>query len=305
MTTITDLEVNFEQYKEEQTSIHAEAKEHMNLLQETLNKNKVESDQQFAEIMRVLKTLQSATTAVTVTTTPPPYHSATTIPPSYTTTIPSYTATMPPPQYSLTQPLIFQQYPHPPSAAYTSFSRLHLDSQGYPIPTGSTDNFSGPFSTGEYSNHQNHRRPVSTKGTLSNLGRAQKPEEVQEGIFIKGLKPDLRVAVRTQKPAGVRQAMELALLIDEAGKGGAAKPPNEVGGGVPRTSTGATGAETGKTLFKRMTEAEMADKRAKGLCYRCDGTFGPRHRCPEKILQVLWVGEDEDEEEEGDSFFPP
>ncbi|GJX50731.1 ankyrin repeat-containing protein [Tanacetum coccineum] len=30
-------------------------------------------------------------------------------------------------------------------------------------------------------------------------------EEVQEGIFIKGLKPDLRVAVRTQKPVGVRQ----------------------------------------------------------------------------------------------------
>ncbi|GJW19218.1 ankyrin repeat-containing protein [Tanacetum coccineum] len=30
-------------------------------------------------------------------------------------------------------------------------------------------------------------------------------EEVQEGIFIKGLKPDLRVAVRTQNPVGVRQ----------------------------------------------------------------------------------------------------
>nr|GFD52915.1 ankyrin repeat-containing protein [Tanacetum cinerariifolium] len=73
-------------------------------------------------------------------------------------------------------------------------------------------------------------------------------EEVQEGIFIKGLKPDLRVAVRTQKPAGVRKAMELALLIDEAGKGGASKPPNEVSGGVPRTSTGATGAEIGKTM---------------------------------------------------------
>nr|GEY53208.1 putative mitochondrial protein [Tanacetum cinerariifolium] len=92
---------------------------------------------------------------------------------------------------------------------------------------------------------------------------------------------------------------------NEAGKGGAAKPPNEVGGGVPRTSTGATEAEMGKTLFKRMTEVEMADKRAKGLCYRCDGMFDPRHRCSKKVLQVLWVGEDEDEEEEGDSFFPP
>ncbi|GKA32689.1 ankyrin repeat-containing protein [Tanacetum coccineum] len=103
---------------------------------------------------------------------------------------------------------------------------------------------------------------------------------------------------RWQLNCRVRQAMELALLIDESGKGVATNPPNEVGGGVPRTSTGATGAERGKNPFKRMTEAEMADKRAKGLCYRCDGTFGPGHRCPEKALQVLWVGEDEDEEEE-------
>nr|GEV75684.1 splicing factor SF3a60 homolog [Tanacetum cinerariifolium] len=123
-------------------------------------------------------------------------------------------------------------------------------------------------------------------------------EEVQEGIFIKGLKPDLRVAVCTQKPVGVRQAMELALLVDEGGKGVAANPPNEVGGGVPRTSTGAPGAKTRKTPFKRMIEAEMANKRAKGLCYRCDRMFGSGHRCPEKALQVLWVGEDEDEEEE-------
>ncbi|GJU21685.1 hypothetical protein Tco_1155027 [Tanacetum coccineum] len=72
-----------------------------------------------------------------------------------------------------------------------------------------------------------------------------------------------------------------------------------------KSSGSTTRAETGKTLFKRMTEAEMADKRAKRLYYRCDGTFGPGHRCSKKALQVLWVGEDEDEEEEGDSFFPP
>ncbi|GJZ47933.1 putative mitochondrial protein [Tanacetum coccineum] len=123
-------------------------------------------------------------------------------------------------------------------------------------------------------------------------------EEVQEGILIKVLKPDLWIAVRTQKQVGVRQAMELALLIDEAGKGVAAKPPNKIEGGVLRASTGTTGAGTGKAPFKRMTKAEMADKIAKGLCYRCDRKFRPGHRCLEKSLQVLWVGEDEGEEEE-------
>nr|GEW10591.1 hypothetical protein [Tanacetum cinerariifolium] len=102
-----------------------------------------------------------------------------------------------------------------------------------------------------------------------------------------------------------KMATQLPGLQEEAGKGVAANPPNEVGGGVPRTSTGATGAETGKTTFKRITEVEMADKRSKGLCYRCDGTFGSGYRCPKKALQVLWVGEDEEEEEEDHSFFPP
>ncbi|GKB26656.1 hypothetical protein Tco_0866057 [Tanacetum coccineum] len=54
-------------------------------MQATIEKNKVESDQQFAEIMRMLKTLQPATTVVTDTTTPPSYHSATTIPPPHPT----------------------------------------------------------------------------------------------------------------------------------------------------------------------------------------------------------------------------
>ncbi|GJY31776.1 hypothetical protein Tco_0415271 [Tanacetum coccineum] len=135
MTKIADSEASFEQYKAEQPAIQADANEHRRLLQETMDKNKVESDQQFAEIMRVLKTLQPATTVVTNTTTPSPYHDATTIQPPYPTQLlPVYIATMPPP-YTLTQPLIFQQYPLPPSAAYTSFFGVRIDSQGYPILT--------------------------------------------------------------------------------------------------------------------------------------------------------------------------
>ncbi|GJY60944.1 hypothetical protein Tco_0461601 [Tanacetum coccineum] len=81
-------------------------------------------------------------------------------------------------------------------------------------------------------------------------------EDVLEGIFIKGLKQELRTAVRTQKPTGLSQAMELALII----------------------------------------ESKFADKKAKELCYRCDGKFDPVHRCPEKALQVLLVDNEEEEE---------
>nr|GFB60300.1 ankyrin repeat-containing protein [Tanacetum cinerariifolium] len=168
MTKITDLEASFEQYKAEQAVIQADANKHKSLLQETMDKNKVDSNQQFAEIMRMLKTLQPATTAVTVTTTPShptqslPVYSTVTIPTPYPTqSLLVYTTTMPSP-YTLTQPLIFQQYQHPSSTAYTSSSGLCFNSQGYPILTGPTGNDSGPFSVGEYSNGQNHMASLST-----------------------------------------------------------------------------------------------------------------------------------------------
>ncbi|GKA71559.1 hypothetical protein Tco_0777698, partial [Tanacetum coccineum] len=74
MTKVTHVEANLEQYKIDQAKQRA-------LLQATIEKNKVESNQQFAEIIRVLKTLQPATIVVTDTTTPPSYYSTTTIPP--------------------------------------------------------------------------------------------------------------------------------------------------------------------------------------------------------------------------------
>ncbi|GKD91031.1 hypothetical protein Tco_1366538, partial [Tanacetum coccineum] len=55
----------------------------------------------------------------------------------------------------------------------------------------------------------------------------------------------------------------------------------------------------GGASFKRMTDSEFADKKAKGLCYRCDGKFLPGHRCPERALQLLLVDDEEEEEKKG------
>ncbi|GKB14724.1 putative mitochondrial protein, partial [Tanacetum coccineum] len=52
--------------------------------------------------------------------------------------------------------------------------------------------------------------------------------------------------------------------------------------------------------FKRLTDAEFADKRAKGICFRCDEKFGPEHRSLGKTLQVLLVGEEDEIEDELD-----
>ena len=48
--------------------------------------------------------------------------------------------------------------------------------------------------------------------------------------------------------------------------------------------------------FRSLTDAEVLDKRAKGLCFRCDEKFGLGHICPNKQLQVLLLEEGMDEE---------
>ncbi|GJW53129.1 hypothetical protein Tco_0097214 [Tanacetum coccineum] len=62
MTKVTDLEVNLEQFKIEQAAINSEAAKQRALLQATIEKNKVEADRQFAEIMNALKARQPPTT---------------------------------------------------------------------------------------------------------------------------------------------------------------------------------------------------------------------------------------------------
>ncbi|GJT62310.1 hypothetical protein Tco_1005843 [Tanacetum coccineum] len=66
---VTDLEANLEQFKIEQAAINSEAAKQRALLQATIEKNKVEADRQFAEIMNALKALQPPTTLPEDTTT--------------------------------------------------------------------------------------------------------------------------------------------------------------------------------------------------------------------------------------------
>ncbi|GKC55290.1 ty3-gypsy retrotransposon protein, partial [Tanacetum coccineum] len=147
-------------------------------------------------------------------------------------------------------------------------------------------------------------------------------EQVLEATFIKGLKSDLRASVRVMHPEGLNHAMILAVTIEE-NKGfdiGARGGGSYRSGGTTsnfsgyknnttsstRTllSTASTGnkggiSSTGRvSQFKRLTEAELADKRSKGLCFKCDQKFGPGHICASRSLQVLLVDEEEEYEEE-------
>nr|GEY74365.1 ankyrin repeat-containing protein [Tanacetum cinerariifolium] len=103
--------------------------------------------------------------------------------------------------------------------------------------------------------------------TLFERMAAQLPglsEEVLGGVFIKGLKPELRTLVRTHQPANLSQAMELTLIIDESRTGRVTSEPttNQIGlGGLqpqlapPSEGTKEKQSGAGRTLFKRMTQS--------------------------------------------------
>lgn len=55
---------------------------------------------------------------------------------------------------------------------------------------------------------------------------------------------------------------------------------------------------TTRAPSKRMTNAEFADTKAKGLCFCCGGKFASGHRCPDKTLLLVDVEEEEPERQE-------
>nr|GEY10651.1 retrotransposon protein, putative, Ty1-copia subclass [Tanacetum cinerariifolium] len=59
------------------------------------------------------------------------------------------------------------------------------------------------------------------------------------------------------------------------------------------------GGQTSSTKehYRRMTESELEERRAKGLCFRCEEKFKPDHRCASHTLQVM-IFDDSDEENE-------
>ncbi|KAI0491683.1 hypothetical protein KFK09_025943 [Dendrobium nobile] len=75
---------------------------------------------------------------------------------------------------------------------------------------------------------------------------------------------------------------------------------------APKEPTPDTLRETskGKTVrgrpgdnFKKLTETELHEKRAKGLCFRCDEKYTPEHRYKDRTLKVLIDYDDEGMEE--------
>lgn len=51
--------------------------------------------------------------------------------------------------------------------------------------------------------------------------------------------------------------------------------------------------------FQHLSYQELMDRKQKGLCFKCKGSFSPTHQCPDKHLRILLVDDSDTEELEG------
>ncbi|XP_028552451.1 uncharacterized protein LOC114580126, partial [Dendrobium catenatum] len=107
-------------------------------------------------------------------------------------------------------------------------------------------------------------------------------ESALEGNFMKGLKPEIRTSVRVLEPRNLGKAMELAQLVEDQKRSERGARGNYSGGSHRMTTTflpskaaapvsqkewpkERTGGGGNGGQFKRLTEKELQEKRAKGV----------------------------------------
>ncbi|GKB39215.1 peroxidase 64 [Tanacetum coccineum] len=127
------------------------------------------------------------------------------------------------------------------------------------------------------------------------------PDHCLLGVFLNGLKDELKSDVRIHKPHTVYSAMSLALEFESKltnhrpGKNASwtlnlkpSKPDSK-----PTTFTPAQTTQP-KTNFQTF-ETEKQNRFLKGECFRCGDKYGPRHRCKTSTFKVLEANEDVEE----------
>ncbi|XP_024030288.1 uncharacterized protein LOC112094195 [Morus notabilis] len=130
-------------------------------------------------------------------------------------------------------------------------------------------------------------------------------EPIFKGAFLNGLREDIRAEVRMHRPINLLEAMDLAQQVEDRLDAVDRVRRSKVGQSRPNThQKGFTAAATktphitgGETGFRRLTFDEVQQRKARGLCFRCDEKYSPGHRCKSRTLQVLMLADDDSEGE--------
>lgn len=118
--------------------------------------------------------------------------------------------------------------------------------------------------------------------------------------FLSGLYPEIRKDLAILKPSSITQAIGLAKLIEAKIKDTRPRPnrpfsyqnPNQPSNPNPAVLP-STNSNPSTLPVKRLTAAQMQERRAQGLCYNCDAKFVPGHHCTTSRFLLLLVEEEE------------
>ena len=110
--------------------------------------------------------------------------------------------------------------------------------------------------------------------------------------FLSGLRDEIRLPVRMLSPKSLNEAFGLAKIQEEYNWSckKVTKVPGDQGKpsilGVPPKNPSLL--ETKPRLpLKRISPAQMEERRKKGLCYNCDDKWAPGHKCKNAMLFLL------------------
>lgn len=111
--------------------------------------------------------------------------------------------------------------------------------------------------------------------------------------FISGLNSEIQKEIAILKPSTITQALGLAKLIEAKLKDSKPKPfrPSSFSNPTNRVHTTPTTPSTSLPI-KKLTPAQMQERRAQGLCYNCDDKFIPGHKCSTPKFLLLLAEED-------------
>ncbi|KAL8138141.1 hypothetical protein V2J09_004142, partial [Rumex salicifolius] len=124
--------------------------------------------------------------------------------------------------------------------------------------------------------------------------------------YLAGLRVDTQMHLRMFRPQSIRQCFTLGKLYEMAHpKSSNNHPPRsffKAQDSFKKESTPATTDltkvhEVSKSGRKFLTQAEMNERRAKGLCYQCDEPYTPDHYLKHKKTQLYLMEAEENEDE--------
>ena len=148
------------------------------------------------------------------------------------------------------------------------------------------------------------------------------PEHCLLGVFLNGLKEELKADVRVHKPRSVYKAVSLALEYEfKVQSNYGPKTSNPTQPFRPNTSSGISrdsrGPVTNQTMYRssatlptqvtttsllsinRPWDVERQARRDKGLCFHCNEKFSPGHRCKSSTLALMELTDEDTKVGEG------